>query len=273
MDQTKRPRHRGFNTLRTAIGSLSIGSRSSSGDTGLRWTQPPRKPREEVSPPRRIEDSSQTPENSVYRILKKEDSIRLLILEPGVSSDPIRCRIVNVRLSSKPRYEAISYTWGENDTPRTVTVNNNPFEITENLYQALRHFRLPKNSRTLWADAICINQHDTLERSQQVAIMKKLYEHATATLISLGPALPNEQLPFPVSVHSDQLVFDLMEMVRNNLENEDESLEERRYWLAKEIIIDESIPQVSQKDKQNSILNLLSREWFQRIWVVSDPQR
>jgi hypothetical protein len=205
-----------------------------------------------------------------YRPLKNEDSIRLLNLEPGSEDDPIRCQLLNVRLSSNPRYEAISYTWGRNDYPKLISVNDVQIEVTETLYKALHHFRLPKHRRTLWADAICINQIEAIERSKQVAMMKKIYETANTTLIFLGPSLPNKDLPFPVSVESDQLVFDLMEKARANLKNEDESSEQRRHLLAKGIMINESVLGVSQTDKLNAILNLLSREWFQRIWVMQE---
>jgi len=37
--------------------------------------------------------------------------IRLLILKPGNYSESIECEIVHANLLDKPRYEAISYTW------------------------------------------------------------------------------------------------------------------------------------------------------------------
>jgi hypothetical protein len=40
------------------------------------------------------------------------DSLRLLLLEPGKSDDPVKCRLIRTEFASKPRYEALSYTWG-----------------------------------------------------------------------------------------------------------------------------------------------------------------
>ena len=40
----------------------------------------------------------------------------------------------------------------------------------------------------LWVDALCINQNDSAERSQQVAIMNKIYKNARIVCTWLGPA-------------------------------------------------------------------------------------
>jgi len=45
--------------------------------------------------------------------------------------------------------------------------------------------RLPHTSRTLWIDAVCINQKDLLERGPQVALMGQIYSRCTANLIHL----------------------------------------------------------------------------------------
>ena len=42
-------------------------------------------------------------------------------------------------------------------------------------------------TRTLWIDAVCINQADIVERSQQVAQMKDIYSNGASNLIYLGP--------------------------------------------------------------------------------------
>lgn len=41
--------------------------------------------------------------------------IRLVVILPGKSSDPIRCEIVHVNLEDDPEYAAISYTWATED--------------------------------------------------------------------------------------------------------------------------------------------------------------
>ena len=47
------------------------------------------------------------------------------------------------------------------------------------------------SDRTIWIDAVCINQKDTVERGEQVAVMGQVYEKTTRNLIWLGPSDEN----------------------------------------------------------------------------------
>ncbi|PMD53878.1 HET-domain-containing protein, partial [Hyaloscypha bicolor E] len=40
--------------------------------------------------------------------------------------------------------------------------------------------------RSLWADAVCINQRDNKEKGHQVALMAKIYSNANCVLVWLG---------------------------------------------------------------------------------------
>lgn len=53
---------------------------------------------------------------------------------------------------------------------------------------ALRRLRYEDTTRVLWIDAICINQDDLIERSQQVALMDKIYKRGRRNLTWLGKA-------------------------------------------------------------------------------------
>jgi hypothetical protein len=59
--------------------------------------------------------------------------------------------------------------------------------ITANLESALRHLRLSDQQRTLWVDALCINQSDITERGSQVQLMADIYTAVSRVLIWLGP--------------------------------------------------------------------------------------
>ena len=52
-----------------------------------------------------------------YRPLRhaEGEDIRLLILCPGGSGDPIRCEIFHASISFENDYEAVSYTWATED--------------------------------------------------------------------------------------------------------------------------------------------------------------
>lgn len=60
--------------------------------------------------------------------------------------------------------------------------------VTENLEIALRHLRLPDKALTLWVDALCIDQSDEMEKTEQVQQMREIYSRATLVLAWLGPA-------------------------------------------------------------------------------------
>jgi hypothetical protein len=130
----------------------------------------------------------------VYQPLLHEDSLRLLILEPAAIGERIRCRLEHSRLSLNPQYNAISYAWGESLNEHTISLDDSTFEIRRNLYNALQHFRNGKRPRTLWADAICLNQTDIAERNHQVKLMRRIYEKSGITLIWLGEATDEDLL-------------------------------------------------------------------------------
>lgn len=58
--------------------------------------------------------------------------------------------------------------------------------MTRNLHAALKRLRLPDKPRTLWVDAICINEADLVEKSRQVALMGEIYSKTTRGIIFLG---------------------------------------------------------------------------------------
>jgi hypothetical protein len=66
--------------------------------------------------------------------------------------------------------------------------------VTYSLTGALRQFRAKAFEwgcpLVLWTDAVCINQLDTAERSQQVTMMQTVYEAAGSVLVWLGEGDP-----------------------------------------------------------------------------------
>ncbi|KAH8591241.1 heterokaryon incompatibility protein-domain-containing protein, partial [Bisporella sp. PMI_857] len=112
------------------------------------------------------------------------DGIRVLILEPAEDrNSSIRCTLQHVIFSQKPKYEALSYTWGSEIVRHGVSIDMKDFKIGQNLFDALRHLRDPLHSRTLWVDAICINQSDVHEKNHQIGIMPFIYMRAKTVLV------------------------------------------------------------------------------------------
>ncbi|OCL07616.1 HET-domain-containing protein, partial [Glonium stellatum] len=137
-----------------------------------------------------------------------EDSIRILVLEPGEYCEPVHCHLVPTRLSDTPIYDAISYVWGTDEPSNEVFICGKKFLIKTNLYNALRRFRhSPKKDgsqkasdhdlqRKLWVDVLCVNQADIPERNQQVQNMKRVYAGARSVLIWLRDSIESDRLAF-----------------------------------------------------------------------------
>jgi hypothetical protein len=125
-------------------------------------------------------------------INKSSRDIRLLNLHRGEWQDDIECELHVVSLDEKPKYEALSYTWGSGSSTKPIFVNSNEVRVTVNLEAALRHIRNANQSHTLWIDALCINQKDVAEKTHQVALMAEIYKGCTHCYAWLG--CPGEYL-------------------------------------------------------------------------------
>jgi hypothetical protein len=133
---------------------------------------------------------SQKPRDQLYSHLDaKCREIRLIELLPGSYDDYICCRMVVVSLDNEPEYKALSYTWGGPEITLPICVEGCILSSTLNLESALRQFRLRNEILTLWIDAICINQLDNEERTQQVTLMGDIYSQSKEVVIWLGKDL------------------------------------------------------------------------------------
>lgn len=94
--------------------------------------------------------------------------IRLVTLHPGRATDDIHCTLKTASLDECPKYEALSYTWGDENDTKPVTVNACLHDATSNLETALRCLRRRWKPRIMWVDALCINQTDVDEKNTQL---------------------------------------------------------------------------------------------------------
>lgn len=128
------------------------------------------------------------------RVDIQEHYIRLLRLQPGINDETIECSLDTVKLSSKPLYEALSYEWGDAEkNTLKIKLNNNFVFVRDNLWWALYYLRQANKVRTLWIDALCINQENTLERNYQVARMKDIYSNAVKVVAWIGREPEDEE--------------------------------------------------------------------------------
>ncbi|RDW63474.1 hypothetical protein BP6252_11019 [Coleophoma cylindrospora] len=111
---------------------------------------------------------------------------RLIHLAKGQGDDPICCTLVHVSLDDKPFYHALSYCWGSTADPQTIDIEGSPMEVTKNLFLAMTALRSKTDEQILWIDALCINQQDLSDRSEQVKRMRYIYEVAAVVDVWLG---------------------------------------------------------------------------------------
>jgi hypothetical protein len=132
-----------------------------------------------------------TPSRFEYQQLETSTSIRILAIAPGAGNEPLRGTLEHFDLellkSQHAHFDALSYVWGH-------VVYDRPFEcqtgivlITKSLEEALQKLRSSQRTQYIWADGVCINQQDRLERESQVKLMGQVYTRALQVKIWLGP--------------------------------------------------------------------------------------
>ena len=89
-----------------------------------------------------------------------------------------------------PTYNTLSYVWGSPENTSTFQCNGCRLRVTKTLHQALRDLYDPDSLRLWWIDQITINQCDDEEKTQQVAMMREIYERSDLTIAYLGPSDP-----------------------------------------------------------------------------------
>ncbi|KAF5692875.1 heterokaryon incompatibility protein [Fusarium denticulatum] len=114
--------------------------------------------------------------------------IRLLVIQPGVFRERLRCVLKTVSLDGElPSFEALSYCW--NELRDTVIVDNHTISVPSDLAWFLRRLRRKATPRTVWADSICINQNDNKEKGHQVNMMREIYQSTAEAQVYLCESL------------------------------------------------------------------------------------
>ncbi|KAF3004605.1 hypothetical protein E8E14_007502 [Neopestalotiopsis sp. 37M] len=189
--------------------------------------------------------------------------------ECGASESPSNQRPESSQsLGSLIQYEALSYVWGPKEKTMVISIEDKvdrEAHVTRNLYIALKHLRYEDKARVLWIDALCINQANNEEKSAQVAMMADIYQYAHRVIAWLGPEADDSNLAMIAmqDVGSQILV--------NWPENNDSSQPQFEISAAQGfdgvewIHLRALIP--LQTPEQNAIYHLLSRPWFNRLWI------
>ena len=210
--------------------------------------------------------------------LTSRTSIRLVRLLAGARNDIIRCEIDMADIENDLAYEAVSYVWGASEHKPSIQIScergDSELEIPKNLEGALRRFRHPTSTRTLWTDSICINQSDLQERSQQVRLMGQIYRKASAVLIWLGE---------DVNGSKTEQACKCMNLLKNGRPrlkklrmSEFEGLSENTTQVNSFLGVTRRSPDDLHRDLEipllsspgfEALLDLLKNPWFSRAWT------
>ncbi|GAW11403.1 hypothetical protein ANO14919_007470 [Xylariales sp. No.14919] len=125
----------------------------------------------------------------IYTSRLSSEDMRVLSILPGIQGQPLSC-LLHTKPRSSIKYHALSYVWGDPKLERFVKVNSEKCVIGKNLYDCLVRLRRTNTKYELWVDALCINQADLEERSEQVLRMGEIYRNAGKVLIWLGLDVP-----------------------------------------------------------------------------------
>jgi hypothetical protein len=170
------------------------------------------------------------------------------------------------KLPLKPKYEALSYTWGGEDNKKVINLDGQDFKTFQNLEAALHRLRKKSKMRTLWIDAICINQDDIKERGEQVVQMRQIYEQAEQVLIWLGEPGDGGTVgmkSFATSHASLSNNISIWKMQRKN--GIGRSIKES--WAAGAV---GEVETTFQEAEAGEVAQLLDRPWWQRVWIVQE---
>ncbi|KAK4234774.1 heterokaryon incompatibility protein-domain-containing protein [Achaetomium macrosporum] len=166
-------------------------------------------------------------------------SIRVLDIQPAGVRWQIKANLRTVSLEDNPIYEALTYEWGDSRRSHAIIVDGKRFKVTKNLWTALHNVRDTSETKTLWVDAICIDQTNPDEKSKQVPLMYLVYQRARGVLMSLGDHVP------PRWVQQSDPSNRLDSWV---IATADKYWETTQYWL----------------------MQLMLEEYWKRCWIVQE---
>ncbi|KAG4433778.1 hypothetical protein IFR05_010745 [Cadophora sp. M221] len=179
--------------------------------------------------------------------------------------DPVRCdlqsaSLLDYDLSISSYYIALSYAWGEASVCASIHVGDHQLSITNSLHSALQHIRDPKTALLVWADGICINQLDVIEKNTQVKQMGRIFALARHTIIFLGGGTPSSDEVMDALCRAARSTFCSSErsaLMNNTLSRVDKHRRGR-------------LPDLPGGIRLLADQAILQRPWFTRVWVLQE---
>ncbi|KAG8528317.1 uncharacterized protein KY384_007234 [Bacidia gigantensis] len=207
-----------------------------------------------------------------YQGLSGGREIRLLKLFPGSKGSELKCdlEIVNIDTDIDDcLWSAISYCWATEYWPdrpfllrcdSSDTERSTFLEVSRTLFNLLTQLQDEETHRYLWIDAICINQSNVVERSQQVNMMGEIYGKANQVIVWLGPEDGRTQAVFAA--------FELLVSMRTP-ENP-QGMENVMAFGSIDLEEFDRVEPAGGPSLTRDMLALFDRPWFSRAWVLQE---
>jgi hypothetical protein len=202
--------------------------------------------------------------SALYQARLPKDEIRLLTVLPSDDFNaPVECELHQFNNSTAPEYEGLSYAWGDAIDKSAVTCNGISVNVTANLCNALKRFRDPSVSKTIWVDALCLNQADVGEKNIHIPLVGRVYSQATNTVIFLGETSHEEAA---AAAHGIMAVSGMLDALRAEagIARDDFGND------VMDILQDKVLAQPRLDVSWNAIETIFDAPWFKRIWCVQE---
>jgi hypothetical protein len=216
----------------------------------------------------------------IYQTLDTSNKqIRVISVQGSTipATEPVVCQLTYISLAEEehPRYETISYTWGDSHQSSAIVLNGYVFEVPCSTEMALHRLRYSTcdRERLLWIDFACINQSNLAERGAQVAMQADIYNLASCNLVYIGE-------DFGEAEQSFQDIRVINEEIRAETDNfrsllstlttisDDESSNLTNGFLNYRLRL--SSKKLNCTIDAESLTSLFSRPWFSRVWVIQE---
>jgi hypothetical protein len=157
-------------------------------------------------------------------------------------------------------YEALSYVWGDEKMRANILCDGQIVSVALSLFDALKRLRLPQESRFIWADALCINQNNSSEKSCQIPLMGKIYSMAVRVVVWLGTF---DLEPCKGDLETVKLMAKQIRSIGDDIEPVGIDWKEH---LTVEMMPSEYTGEATKKFLQR----LYATPWFYRVWCIQE---
>jgi hypothetical protein len=186
------------------------------------------------------------------------------------------------KVDSGPYY-CLSYEWGDDTPVWPIIVDDTEILVPKNLGEALVRLQDERVVEYLWADALCINQEDMVEKRNQINLMGSIYSDATAVFAWLGPgsALTDEAMK-EISHFGHTIIRHLMKIISPEMASDHlarPELTTQAFCMDIIALISQLDPEcweeIGWKNADGRVdvevwATVLSRSFWKRAWILQE---